>query len=317
MFGYITRRLKVFPQKINAIKNGIKHLEHPIDGLDNNLRQKLLQNLQVQLSFYRCSLLLSGKLTRKLGLYTFPQDELYKALASYKSNGMFKFDKFFIYAPEDLVEKDTFFLEFGDLVLPYLVNKPEVLEAFYIEGPYEMGNIKLSPGDTVIDCGANFGLFSAVAATKDCRVFAFEPIPEIRKRLQITANMYSSINVCPYALSDKAETVMFQENNSNLGASHMSYKGTVEAEAITLDGYVEQNNIQSVDFIKADIEGAERLMLKGAQETIRRFHPKISICTYHLPDDPAVLRELILQACPDYVIEEKYKKMYAYVPESK
>jgi hypothetical protein len=86
------------------------------------------------------------------------------------------------------------------------------------------------------------------------------------------------------------------------------------AQAITLDGFVHENNLEKVDFIKADIEGAERYMLMGAKNVLHDFAPKIAICTYHLPDDPKVLRELILDANPKYIIEEKYKKLYAYVP---
>jgi hypothetical protein len=86
--------------------------------------------------------------------------------------------------------------------------------------------------------------------------------------------------------------------------------------AITLDAFVERNSITRVDFIKADIEGAERNMLRGATRILRDFAPKLSICTYHLPDDPLVLRKLILEANPEYQIVEKFKKMYAHVPKN-
>jgi len=35
------------------------------------------------------------------------------------------------------------------------------------------------------------------------------------------------------------------------------------------------------------------------------------VCTYHLPDDPQVIKNLILKANPSYRIVEKWKKMYA------
>jgi len=79
----------------------------------------------------------------------------------------------------------------------------------------------------------------------------------------------------------------------------------IEVRTTTLDNFVHENNLQKVDFIKADIEGAERIMLKGARQVLRDFSPKLSICTYHFPDDPQVLRELTLDANPNYVIEEK------------
>jgi len=84
-------------------------------------------------------------------------------------------------------------------------------------------------------------------------------------------------------------------------------------QGITLDDWVKQNNISKVDFIKADIEGAERLMLEGSQWILKNYAPKLAICTYHLPDDKEVLTKLILQANPNYKIIHKWKKLYAWV----
>ena len=83
----------------------------------------------------------------------------------------------------------------------------------------------------------------------------------------------------------------------------------------TLDDFVRENNLPRVDFIKSDIEGFERHLLEGAQETLSRFAPKLAICTYHLPDDPEVLSGLIKKANPKYNIVQKRKKLFASVPE--
>jgi hypothetical protein len=89
----------------------------------------------------------------------------------------------------------------------------------------------------------------------------------------------------------------------------------VTVPTIPLDLFVRQNSLPRVDFIKADIEGAERLMLEGAKEVLRDFSPKLAICTYHRRDDPETLRDLILCANPNYVIENKFRKLYAHVPD--
>ena len=64
----------------------------------------------------------------------------------------------------------------------------------------------------------------------------------------------------------------------------------------SLDALLASSALPSISFIKADVEGYERELLLGAEETIRRFHPKLSICTYHLPDDwkviPGIIRGL-------------------------
>lgn len=80
-----------------------------------------------------------------------------------------------------------------------------------------------------------------------------------------------------------------------------------------MDAFVEKQGLERVDFIKADIEGYERKLLMGAQETLKRFAPKLALCTYHLPDDPEVLAGLIRQANPRYKIVQKRAKLYASV----
>ena len=81
---------------------------------------------------------------------------------------------------------------------------------------------------------------------------------------------------------------------------------------ITVDKFVDDNNLKTVDFIKADIEGAERLMLDGARETLREFEPDLSLCYYHFIDDYKILTDLIKEANPNYVITRKWKKIYAH-----
>jgi len=88
---------------------------------------------------------------------------------------------------------------------------------------------------------------------------------------------------------------------------------TITAETITLDEFVLQKKLNRLDFIKADIEGAERNLLWGATNVMREFAPKIAIRTYHMPDDSRLLRSIIKKANPRYTIFEKYKTLYAYI----
>ena len=50
-----------------------------------------------------------------------------------------------------------------------------------------------------------------------------------------------------------------------------------------------------------DIEGAELEALKGAEQIIRNFKPKLAICAYHKPEDLYTLPELIKSFRDDYV----------------
>ena len=54
-------------------------------------------------------------------------------------------------------------------------------------------------------------------------------------------------------------------------------------------------------------------MLRGAADTLRKFAPKLALCTYHLPDDPQVLESLILEINPRYKVVQLRKKLFAAV----
>jgi FkbM family methyltransferase len=198
-----------------------------------------------------------------------------------------------------------------------------MIEPYFSEGPYEYGEVRIEEGDVVFDCGANVGLFSAVASRYGACVHAFEAAPRIvHNWLSKTAAMNGCIQTHNNAVWDKEETLDFAFKKHHIGGSKCAkllsdddrdYE-RYQVRAVTLDAFVEQQQLDRVDFIKADIEGAERNMLLGAQNILKRFAPKLSLCTYHRPDDEQVLCDLILAANPDYVITKKYKKLYAYLP---
>lgn len=243
----------------------------------------------------------------------------------YKRNGEYiKFkDGIQCIIPEDK-DMRLFKDEILDIVLPLYCSKRYnfgKMDKYIDEGPYELNeNVSVNKGDIVFDLGANMGVFSATVAYKAEKVYAFEPSGIIiEKYLKKLVEHYKNIEVQAYALADKRGKAVFSYNINNIGASHMGSSindKCIEEDVllISLDEFVEAKHISRVDFIKADIEGAERDMLKGATRVLKEYAPKLSICTYHLPDDKEILEKLILEANPNYKIEHRYKKLYAYVP---
>jgi len=217
------------------------------------------------------------------------------------------------------INPSLFFYECMDIVFGSM--DEEIEEIYFNEGPYEMGHIMLKEDDIVIDAGANYGLFTVVAAkkAKNGRIYAFEPIEKTREILLENISNRENVVIVPKAISDKVEKVKMDiaDYESNPGSAMIietdSKEDIEEVEAISIDYFVSSNKIERIDFIKADIEGAERKLLMGAKESLKKFSPKLSICTYHNEDDPSVLEKIIREANPDYIIEHQFKKLYAWV----
>ena len=61
----------------------------------------------------------------------------------------------------------------------------------------------------------------------------------------------------------------------------------------TIDALVQRGEIERVDFLKVDVEGADLDVLRGAAATIAQQRPRLAIAAYHRPDD--------LVSIPDFV----------------
>lgn len=196
----------------------------------------------------------------------------------------------------------------------------ELLDAFMGEGPYgyEDGqfDVTIKPGDVVLDLGAWIGDFAAYAAKKGSKVYAFEPVQDTYNYLCKTALLNGNIIPIKKGVGDEIKEIEISVSNNNSGANSLVINRDEEGEQVsivTIDSFVEENQLDKVDFIKSDIEGSERFMLLGAKKTLKKFAPKLAICTYHLPDDPEVLENIIKEANPQYKVVHLKHKLFAMV----
>lgn len=206
-----------------------------------------------------------------------------------------------------LGEEDGFSLyQVGDinLYLPSSVDfhggLPVAYREIFIEKVYEGGRCLVRPGDWVIDAGACEGFFSLYALRKGAKVIAFEPIPELAEALKKTLQSYireGRAKVFAFGLGEKDEELeMFLFKDGVMSSTFSEdkvkhwHEGWLEYErlrlkVVSIDGLFKNGLLPPVSFIKADVEGYEKKLLLGASEVVRRFKPRLSICTYHLPDD--------------------------------
>ena len=149
---------------------------------------------------------------------------------------------------------------------------------------YEVEHIlpSLIDKDTVfIDVGAYQGLYTVYACKHAKKVLAVEPNPMALAYLKTNTALNNCHNtiVVPKAVSDKRGVVKLRiprpdkKGHIPTGASIVwSFKEALEidVEADTLDNIVDDVGLDSVDFIKIDVEGAEGLVVKGAERTLRK-----------------------------------------------
>ena len=138
----------------------------------------------------------------------------------------------------------------------------------------------------LFDVGSNVGetLLNFAKLTGDNgKVYGFEPVPYSFSKCSnnISLNRFSNVSLAQIALSNKEETLFFQDtNNNNSGGVFMNRKnspGSNEVEGVTLDAYVERLGITKIDLIKVDVEGFETNVFKGASETCKKFRPKLFV----------------------------------------
>ncbi|HKW99407.1 MAG TPA: FkbM family methyltransferase [Bryobacteraceae bacterium] len=167
-------------------------------------------------------------------------------------------------------------------------------------------------GDIVLDCGANVGVTVRVWLEAGAKqVVAIEPAPEniecLRRNFknEIAAGR---VIIYPKGVWDKDEIMPMQIDPKNSAADSFLIRreGGTEVKGIpltTIDKLVAELKLERVDFIKMDIEGAEPRALAGGRETIARWHPRLALCTYHAPDHPRKVPEMVKAAWPGYTME--------------
>lgn len=148
--------------------------------------------------------------------------------------------------------------------------------------------------DIVLDCGGCWGdtaLYFADRVGKNGKVYSFEFIPNnidiFKENIKLNPGFDEIIEIVPYPVSDKSDTpIFFKDNGPGSTVSLESFKEqTGTSKTIAIDDLISKNSILKVDFIKMDIEGAELSALKGAENVIRKFKPKLAISIYHSLED--------------------------------
>ena len=144
----------------------------------------------------------------------------------------------------------------------------------------------LSPGRVFVDAGANFGIYTLLASKivgEAGRVISFEPssrvFPVLRRNIAL--NGFKNVSALQVALTDKRGRARLYYHSAvgcdSLGKD-ASFDPDAHAEEIgteALDNVLKQTSVERVDVIKLDVQGAEELALRGANEIVASMRPVV------------------------------------------
>jgi FkbM family methyltransferase len=133
---------------------------------------------------------------------------------------------------------------------------------------------------TMIDIGANIGIFARPSAERFEHVICFEPVLKNFEVLQKNLETYSNVELYNLGLSDRDQTATFELQTLKCGHTKQVAEFVPNSEfekhtgeLTTLDRF----NFESVDWIKIDVEGFENAVLDGSRDTIKRNRPWLLI----------------------------------------
>ncbi len=162
----------------------------------------------------------------------------------------------------------------------------------YFIGEYEPGISEIlrravMPGDRCLDLGANMGWHTTLMMQlvgERGEVHGFEPVPQTFELLQGNVELnkrFENVFINNVALGEKGgvvEMVLVKgqpDGHAAVATVDLESAEKIESDIITLDSYLDEHNLNEIDFVKADIEGSELPMLRGAHKLFEQEIPPI------------------------------------------
>jgi len=177
-----------------------------------------------------------------------------------------------------------------------------IVDALYFNNDSysEITEIKLfkelaKQSEVILDIGANTGLYSIISRkiNSNAKIYAFEPYVVNSNRLKknIQLNNLDEIVIIEKAVGNQVGEIEFSvpdqdqicdvlsadiQFSNKFYRKWINYK-TVKVPQTTLDQFLFEENLNSLDLIKIDVENYESFVLKGALEVLNKYSPIILI----------------------------------------
>lgn len=192
-------------------------------------------------------------------------------------------------------------VEMAGFAKEQIYNFGEVYQTYIKNQYFDLENLKIKAGEKFVDCGALNGETSLNLieryGNRIYKVWMFEPD---KKNVEKCKRNFSEIKETEYEIIEKGVwscSTRLRFDSLGNGCASINEQGRDFIDTVKLDDILEND---APSFIKMDIEGAELEALKGAEQIIKRVHPKLAVSIYHRPEDIDEIPRLLLEYYPEY-----------------
>ncbi len=153
-------------------------------------------------------------------------------------------------------------------------------------------------------------------------IYCFEPVPNSFEILQEKISKLKNVSCFPLALSNFNGPAEFWVCHGNVGASslyeadlfnhHIEMHGwelseiPIKVQCITLDEWASQHNVDHIDFMWLDMEGAELAMIEASSKIIQTVQAIwMEVSTVHLREDVPLYPEI-----KEFMLNKGFREEY-------
>lgn len=211
----------------------------------------------------------------------------------------------------DILEDDCSKKTLKNVIMGRLTGNLDYFRSVYTPKQYFCDEIiRLKENEVIIDCGAYDGdtLRDISRYTKNLynKIYCMEPdkrnLIELKKTI-MDLNLHD-ICIIDKGAWNETDKLCFSMECSNESSKIIKESDQIDLKKIDTIDVVAIDDVinESISFIKMDIEGAEIKALKGAQNTIKKYKPKLAISVYHRNEDLIEIPNYIKKLVPTYNI---------------
>lgn len=157
------------------------------------------------------------------------------------------------------------------------------------------------PNQVVFDIGTSYGSYTMAALVSGATVYCFEPEKTVFDDLLKNIQLNNWQNKCFPANMGMWSEITYK--NMKTYAPHWPEQ-TITSDYFmhTIDDYTKSINLEKLDLMKIDVEGAEVEVIKGGLKTLEKFKPNLIVECHNFLDD--TLSQKVKELLPFYEFEE-------------